>query len=71
VRGAIADAPQEYANGHLLVVVGYDAVDHAIICHDPAALTHEDTLKKYDLQDFVQAWERSRRLAYIIMPHTV
>ena len=70
VRGTIVGAPKAYANGHLLVVVGYDADEHAVVCHDPAALTHDDTLKKYDLQSFVRAWERSRRLAYVIMMHT-
>ena len=69
VRGMIVGAPKEYENGHLLVVIGYDAALHKIICHDPAAPTNEQTLKEYDMHSFMRAWDRSRRLSYIISSH--
>ena len=64
VRGAITGARKEYRNGHLLVVVGFDADTKKVICHDPAFDTHDQVNQKYDLHDFIVAWERSRRLTY-------
>lgn len=69
VRGAITGAPKEYDNGHLMLVVGYNAQDHTVICHDPAAPTDAETLKEYPIDSFIQAWDRSRRLSYIAMPN--
>lgn len=66
VRGFLNGAPQEYNNGHLLVVVGYDASKKKVICHDPAFKSDHLTVHAYDLSSFLQAWERSRRLTYCI-----
>ena len=68
VRGAIIGAPKEYNNGHLLLVVGYNAHTHCVVCHDPAAPSDTETLKEYPIDSFIKAWDRSRRLAYIAMP---
>lgn len=65
VRGPLDGAELPYKNGHLLVVVGYDAKRREIIAHDPAFKTDRETEKKYPLKSFLLAWERSRRLAYI------
>lgn len=65
VRGPLSSAPRPYLQGHLLVVVGWDAASKSVIVHDPAFETNEDTMHRYDLKDFLTAWERSRRLAYI------
>lgn len=65
VRGYLPGALKSFNSGHLLVVVGYDASERRVICHDPAAYEHVDVVKKYPLEDFIRAWERSRRLAYI------
>jgi hypothetical protein len=65
VRGNLPGALKSFNSGHLLVVVGYDARERAVICNDPAAYEHADVIKKYPLEDFIRAWERSRRLAYI------
>jgi hypothetical protein len=65
VRGSIIGAPKEYNNGHLLLVVGYNAAGHTIVCHDPAAPTDEETLKEYPADSFMKAWDCSRRLSYI------
>lgn len=64
VRGEIKGARKEYNNGHLLVVVGYDAKRSKVLCYDPAFDTHEEVPQAYDLHDFIVAWERSRRLTY-------
>lgn len=68
VRGTISGAPKEYNNGHLLLVVGYNAQTHCVVCHDPAAPNAEETLKEYPVDSFIKAWDRSRRLSYVAMP---
>ena len=65
VRGDLQGAPKSYANGHLMVVVGFDAQKNVVICHDPAAESARGTYKKYPVESFVRAWERSRRLSYV------
>lgn len=65
VRGHLAGAPQEYKQGHLLVVIGWDAAQQKVICHDPAFVSKEQTRVAYAAKSFLQAWERSRRLAYL------
>lgn len=65
VRGALEGALLPYANGHLLVVVGYDARNKKVICNDPAAQEGADVLRGYPLASFIGAWERSHRLAYV------
>jgi hypothetical protein len=65
VRGPLEGAEKPYKNGHLLVVVGYDAKKREVIAHDPAFKTDRETERRYPLKSFLQAWERSRRLAYV------
>jgi len=65
VRGFIKGAPRTYDKGHLLLVVGFDAAKKEVICHDPAVSQAQQAQKRYQLKDFLQAWERSHRLAYI------
>ena len=66
VRGTLAGAPQAYNNGHLLVVIGYDAQKKKVLCHDPAFKSDYLTFHAYDLKSFLRAWECSRRLAYCL-----
>lgn len=65
VRGAIATAPQEYPNGHLILVCGFNPRSKKVICHDPAFPSSE-VRHEYDLGEFVRAWERSNRLSYVV-----
>jgi len=69
VRGHLKGAPKVYDNGHLLVVVGWDAKRKQVICHDSALEVDEKTLKRYDIQSFLSGWERSHRLAYFAEPN--
>ncbi len=64
VRGALPGASRPYANGHLLVVVGWDNLAKRVICHDPAMESDRATERRYRLIDFMKAWEQSRRLVY-------
>ena len=66
VRGKILGAAKVYENGHLILVIGYDAKKRKVICHDPAMPNSRKVLTAYGLADFLRAWERSRRLAYVI-----
>ncbi len=68
VRGQLQGAPRPYHNGHLMVVVGYDAKTKEVVCHDPAVSESRLARKKYHLKSFLQAWERSHRLAYCADP---
>jgi Peptidase_C39 like family len=70
VRGELAGAPQPYPSGHLLVVVGYDASQGHVLCHDPAHGSDAEVAKGYDLGSFMAAWEKSYRLSYIAQPLT-
>ena len=70
VRGHIHGAPRVYHNGHLLVVIGYDSKTREVICHDPAVPDSKLVKKRYELKNFIQAWERSHRLAYLADPIT-
>lgn len=65
VRGKLNGAPQEYNNGHLLVIVGWDEQQRKVLCHDPAFPLNELVYVEYDIAAFCTAWERSRRLAYL------
>jgi len=68
VRGKIKGAAKDYNSGHLLVVVGWDVRNKRVICHDPAFATENETVRGYSIEDFLAAWERSHRLAYIARP---
>ncbi len=70
VRGHLHGAPKVYHNGHLLVVVGYDNKTREVICHDPAVADSKLSKMRYELKNFMQAWERSHRLAYLADPIT-
>lgn len=68
VRGQIHGAPRPYKNGHLIVVIGYDTKTKEVICHDPAVSKDQLVRKRYNIKSFLQAWERSHRLAYLADP---
>ena len=68
IRGYLPGAAKVMPHGHLLVVVGWDQASGTVICNDPAFESNEATRKKYALESFLRAWERSKRLAYIAEP---
>ncbi|MBU6383090.1 MAG: C39 family peptidase [Verrucomicrobia bacterium] len=65
VRGPLPGSAQPYAHGHLLVVSGFDPKTGEVHCMDPAFPSDEQTHVRYRLDDFVTAWERRGRVAYI------
>lgn len=68
VRGPLAGSATPYASGHILVVIGFDAQTQEVICNDPAFEYQEAHGTRYALVDFLKAWERSKRLTYLIIP---
>ncbi len=68
VRGPLEGGARPYKNGHLLLVVGWDARTKEVICHDPAFQEHHQTLTRYSLKTFLRGWERSHRLVYLAEP---
>ncbi len=54
-----------YANGHFMVVVGWNREKRCVLCLDPAF--SRGILKAYRINDFLRAWSRSSNLAYVPM----
>ena len=65
VRGPLPGSAQPYAKGHLIAVIGCDPNQQKVICMDPAFPTDLQTHVFYDQSDFLQAWSRRGRVAYI------
>lgn len=65
VRGPLPRSARPYAKGHLMAVIGYDPMEQKVICMDPAFPCNQLTRAEYDLSDFLQAWDRRGRVAYI------
>lgn len=65
VRGPLETAALPYKNGHLLVVVGWNAKKKEVIVHDPAFKNGSEVLHHYPIKSFLESWERSRRLVYL------
>jgi hypothetical protein len=58
-------------NGHLLVVVGFDAAGNPVV-NDPAAASNRTVRRTYDRAQFERAWQRgSGGVVYVIHPPDV
>ncbi len=53
-----------YANGHFLVIVGWDRAKQSVLCIDPAFDENHATFKSYPLKNFIKSWGLSKNLAY-------
>lgn len=56
-----------YSNGHLMVVVGWNAQKRHVLCIDPAFENNKSVLRAYRINDFLRAWNRSNNLSYVPM----
>lgn len=54
-----------YANGHFIVVVGWDKAQQRVICIDPAFRPKQAMLKRYHINNFLRAWGLSKNLSYV------
>ncbi len=68
VRGVLPGAFKPFPHGHLMIVVGWDNETREVLCHDPACEKNYEVFKRYPLESFLPAWERSHRLAYVVEP---
>ena len=68
IRGPIRGGASPYKSGHLVVVTGWDRQRKIVFCHDPAMSSNHKVPHKYRAQDFLAAWEKSKRLAYVAEP---
>ena len=66
VRGELPGAFKPFPHGHLMVIVGWSKETGEVICHDPAAESDDMVIKRYPLESFLRAWERSHRLMYAV-----
>lgn len=68
VRGPLTGGALPYAQGHLLVVKGYDVDCNRVLCMDPGFPFDDETYVSYDRDEFVQAWSRRGLIAYQFNP---
>ena len=71
VKGSLSGSYLPYANGHLLVIKGYDALSQQVLCMDPAFPLDEQTSIGYHWEEFMQAWENRHYLAYFFIPNSL
>ena len=62
VKGPMPGAPLPYAEGHLILVNGWDNAKRRVLCADPAEF---NVMTSYAIEDFLTAWGRRRNLAYV------
>lgn len=67
VRGPLPGSALPYATGHLLVVRGYEPDSDTILCMDPAFPALAATYVSYKRTDFIEAWSRRGRMAYVFI----
>lgn len=60
---ALAGAPLQHTGGHLVLLHGVEGSD--VLVKDPAADTDAEVDRRYQLDEFIQAWLRHRGAAYI------
>jgi hypothetical protein len=70
VKGILTGSLVPYIHGHLIVIKGYDALTHQIICMDPAFPCDEQTTIAYDWNEFMRAWQNRNYLAYFFSSKT-
>ena len=67
-KGDLAGAPIPSSNGHLAVLVGFDAVGNPVV-NDPAAAIDSEVQRTYNRAQLETLWlETSGGTAYLIYP---
>ncbi len=67
-RGQLSGAPIAASNGHLIVLVGFDAQGNPIV-NDPAAPANETVQRTYKRAELEKLWlQASGGTAYLIYP---
>jgi hypothetical protein len=68
IKGTLTGSPLPYSNGHLIVIRGYEANTHQVLCMDPAFPSNEQTMISYQWEEFMQAWKSRNHLGYFFFP---
>jgi hypothetical protein len=66
IRGNLKGAAKDYPHGHLILVNGWNKDKKLVYVHDPAFKRDSLVRHSYRVEDFLKAWERSHRLAYVV-----
>jgi hypothetical protein len=67
-EGGLAGAPIPFSDGHLVVLVGFDAAGNPVI-NDPAAPSDDTVQRVYDRAEFETLWlAHSGGAAYVVYP---
>ncbi len=66
-KDQLSQAPLAQTAGHLVLLYGIDR-DEVLVC-DPAAATHDEVPRRYDLGEFTHAWLHRRGAAYYFCKH--
>ena len=66
VRGPLKGGRTDYKNGHFVLVVGFDSKHKKVLCYDPAFELLDKVQMEYPIEDFLVAWEKSYRMAYLV-----
>ena len=69
IRGSLRGCAWPYNNGHFVVVMGWDNKRKRVLCLDPAFKDTKKMLRRYRLNDFLNAWGKSKNLSYVAVPH--
>lgn len=67
IRGPLKNAALPHLNGHFIIVAGWSKKHQRVLCIDPAFKTNRHTKTSYAIEDFLKAWERSRRFSCIAL----
>jgi hypothetical protein len=66
-KDKLTGAPMSSSDGHLIVVKGFSP-EGDVICNDPAFPSDETVHVTYKRQELLDAWNHSRRSAYVLWP---
>lgn len=65
IKGQLPGAHLPYNNGHLIAIIGYEAEEKMVICMDPAYPKDSETIVRYPIKAFLEAWAARKGLAFI------
>lgn len=70
IRSPLPGSAKEYKEGHLIVIIGYDATQHEVLCMDPAFPVSNACCTRYRYDDLMKAWSRRNYVAYMFLKKT-
>ena len=68
IKGPLKGSGTTGESGHLIVISGYDPSKNEVLCMDPGLPTDKETIVSFPLPEFMKAWERRGKIAYMFVP---